>query len=54
MDDAVRLVALSGVPAYLAAPYGARGAVGEEARRHLAALAVIDRAPNLEALRVAM
>jgi hypothetical protein len=57
IDDAARLVAFSGVPAYIANPNfmeAMGGAMGEEARRRLAALAAIDRAPDLDALRLAM
>lgn len=57
MDDAARLVALSGVPAYLSAPnflIATGGAVGEEARRRLAVIGQLDRAPNLKALQTAM
>jgi hypothetical protein len=57
IDDAVRLVALSGVPAYIACPdflLSTGGAVGREARRRMAALDRLDRAPDLEALQSAM
>ena len=57
MDDASRLVALSGVPAYISSPnflIATGGAVGEEARRRLAVIDQLDQAPDLEALQAAM
>ncbi|UZF94451.1 hypothetical protein [Bosea sp. NBC_00550] len=56
-DDAAHLVALSGVPAYISRPQSllvAGGARGEEARRRLAVLDRLNRAPDLEALQNAM
>jgi hypothetical protein len=57
MDDAARLVALSGVPAYLSSPnflIATGGAAGQEAQRRLAVIDQLDQAPNLEALQAAM
>jgi hypothetical protein len=57
MDDAARLVALTGMPAYIACPaflLVTGGKVGEEARRRMAALERLDRVPSLEALQAAM
>jgi hypothetical protein len=57
MDDAARLVALSGVPAYISCPaflLVTGGNVGEEAKRRMAALERLDQAPSLEALQAAM
>ena len=57
IDDAARLVALSGVPAYVSCPkflltFG--GPLGYEGRRRLAVIDRLDHAPNLEALRKLM
>ena len=57
MDDAARLVALSGVPAYLSCPsfmVATGGILGEEAKRRLAVLARLAAAPNLDTLRAEM
>jgi hypothetical protein len=57
IDDAARLVALSGVPAYISCPkvlLTIGGTVGEDARRRLAVIDRLDHAPNLDALRTLM
>ncbi len=57
IDDAARLVALSGVPAYISCPnflMVTGGKVGEEAKRRMTALERLDQAPSLEALQAAM
>jgi hypothetical protein len=57
MDDASRLVSLSGVPAYIATPrahivYG--GAVAIEARRRMAVMASLAQSSSLEMLQARM
>ena len=57
IDDAARLVALSGVPAYISCPsflLATGGEVGDEARRRMTVLGGLDQAPSLEALQAAM
>ncbi len=57
VDDAARLVALSGVPAYVSCPnvlLTIGGSLGEEARRRLSVIDRLDNAPNLETLRKRM
>lgn len=57
IDDAARLVGLTGVPAYLSCPgflLATGGIYGEEARRRLAVIARLDAAPDLETLRALM
>lgn len=56
-DDASRLVALSGTPAYISCTsflLKTGGAVGDEARRRMAVIEALAKAPNLEALQSAM
>jgi hypothetical protein len=57
IDDAARLVALSGVPAYVSCPtvlLTIGGAIGDETRRRLAVIDRLDHEPNLEMLRKVM
>ena len=54
IDAAARLVALSGVPAYISCPgylLTLKGPIADEARRRLAVLRRIGDAPSLEALQ---
>jgi hypothetical protein len=57
IDDASRLVALSGVPAYVSCPgylMTLKGTVGEEMRRRMMVLGRLAEAPNLQALQQLM
>lgn len=57
IDDAARLVALSGMPAYLSCPgfmIASGGAFGQEATRRLEVLRRLAAAPDLAALRAIM
>jgi hypothetical protein len=57
IDDAARLVALSGVPAYLSCPgflIATGGRWGEEAKRRLATIARLSAAPDLDTLQAEM
>jgi hypothetical protein len=57
IDDAARLIALTGVPAYLSCPgflVATGGSYGEEARRRLEVIRQLDAAPDLESLRALM
>ena len=57
IDDAARLAALSGMPAYLSCPgfmIASGGAVGQEATRRLEVLQRLAAAPDLHALRAIM
>lgn len=56
-DDASRLVALSGMPAYIACPsflLAVGGSISEEARRRLAVIEKLDRSPDVAELRRTM
>ena len=57
IDDAARLIALTGVPAYLSCPgflVATAGAIGEEAWRRLVVISQLATAPDLDALRTLM
>jgi hypothetical protein len=57
IDDAARLVGLSGVPAYVSCPaylMTLGGPVGEETRRRMAVVRRLAEAPNLESLQDVM
>jgi hypothetical protein len=57
IDDASRLVALSGIPAYISCPQylmTIKGTVSEETRRRMMVLGRLAEAPTLEALQQLM